>query len=462
MDEFCTTEIPRSMKPKLLIVDDDEEIRTQMKWALGSDYDVLLAGDRTGALGEFNLHRPAVVILDLGLPPRPNQPDSGMALLSEILGAGRTAKVIIISGQEEKENALQAVGSGAYDFLSKPVNIDELRFLLRRCFYVAELERQHRELQQSLGVGGFEGMLGVSVRMQNAFGAIRKVAASSVPVLLLGESGTGKEIAAEAIHRSCPRKEGPFFAINCSAIPDNLLESELFGHEKGAFTGAHVQRKGLIEQAANGTLFLDEIGDLPPPLQVKLLRFLQDQTFLRVGGREEIHCDARVIAATNSDLKQAIAKGSFREDLYFRLAVVVIDLPPLRERGGDVVLMAKEFLRRFATETGKTALTFAPDTLISIQKYPWPGNVRELQNRIHRAVIMTDGKRISKADMELSDAINSHTATLREARENVERAMIQQALRRNAGKISSTASELGVSRPTLYELMEKLDIAKEG
>ena len=326
---------------------------------------------------------------------------------------------------------------------------------------MTELEREHRELQQSLGVGGFEGMLGVSPRMQSVFGAIRKVAASSVPVLLLGESGTGKEMAAEAIHRSSSRKEGPFFAINCSAIPDTLLESELFGHEKGAFTGAHVQRKGLIERAANGTLLLDEIGDLPLLLQVKLLRFLQEQTFIRVGGREEIHCDARVIAATNSDLKQAIAQGKFREDLYFRLAVVVIDLPPLRERGDDVVLMAKEFLRRFATEAGKAELTFTPDTLVSIQKYAWPGNVRELQNRIHRAVIMTDGKRISKADMELNDTANSHGATLREARENIEREMIQQALKRNAGKISTTATELGVSRPTLYELMEKLDIAKE-
>ncbi len=450
------------MKPKLLIVDDDEEIRTQMKWALSADYEVLLAGDRAGALGEFKMHRPAVVILDLGLPPHPNQPDEGMTLLSEMLGADRMAKVIIISGQEERENALQAVGSGAYDFLSKPVNINELRFLLRRCFYVTELEREHRSLQQNLGVGGFEGMLGVSERMQNAFGAIRKVAASTVPVLLLGESGTGKEMAAEAIHRSSPRKTGPFFAINCSAIPDNLLESELFGHEKGAFTGAHVQRKGLIEQAAGGTLLLDEIGDLPLPLQVKLLRFLQEQTFIRVGGREEIHCDARVVAATNSELKQAIAKGRFREDLYFRLAVVVVDLPPLRDREDDVVLMAKEFLRLFATETGRTGLTFAPETLTSIRKYPWPGNVRELQNRIHRAVIMTEGKRISRADMELSDAFNSHGGTLREARENVEREMIQQALKRNAGKISSAASELGVSRPTLYELMEKLDIAKEG
>jgi two-component system, NtrC family, response regulator len=449
------------MKPKLLIVDDDDEIRTQMKWALGKDYEVLLAGERDGALEAFNQHRPAVVILDLGLPPCPNEPDEGMAILSEVVAGDRTTKVIIISGQEEKENALRAVGSGAFDFLSKPVNVEELALLLRRCFYVTDLEREHHALQQSLGVGGFEGMLGVSPSMQNVFAAIRKVATSSVPVLLLGESGTGKEMAAQAIHRSSPRKDAPFSAINCNAIPDTLLESELFGHEKGAFTGAHLQRKGLIERAANGTLLLDEIGELPLSLQVKLLRFLQEQTFIRVGGREEIHCDARVITATNSDLRQAIVQGKFREDLYFRLAVVVIDLPPLRQRGDDVVFMAKEFLRRVASEAGKAWLTFTADALTSIRRHPWPGNVRELQNRIQRAVIMTEGKRITKADMELADSPNCHSATLREARAQVEKEMIQQALRRNAGKISTTASDLGVSRPTLYELMEKLNIAKE-
>lgn len=450
------------MKPKLLIVDDDEEIRTQMKWALGQDYDVLLAGDRDGALQAFGPHHPPVVILDLGLPPHPNEPDEGMAILTELLVLQRAVKVIIISGQEEKENALRAVGSGAYDFLSKPVNIEELKLLLRRCFYVANLEKEYLKLQQSLGTGVFEGMLGASPPMENVFASIRKVAPSNVPVLLLGESGTGKEMVAEAIHRGSSRKESPFFAINCSAIPDTLLESELFGHEKGAFTGAHMQRKGLIERATDGTLFLDEIGDLPLLLQVKLLRFLQEQTFIRVGGREEIHCDARVIAATNSDLKQAVACGKFREDLFFRLAVVVISLPPLRQRGDDAVLMAKEFLRRFSAETGKTGLTFTSDTLASISRYAWPGNVRELQNRIRRAVIMTDGKRINRADMELSDASNTPGATLREARENIEREMIQQALKRNAGKISAAAIELGVSRPTIYELMEKLNIAKEG
>ena len=298
--------------------------------------------------------------------------------------------------------------------------------------------------------------------MQEVFAAIRKVATASAPVLLLGESGTGKEMAAEAIHRRSLRKDGPFIAINCSAIPENLLESELFGHEKGSFTGAHTQRKGLIENAEKGTLFLDEIGDLPLPIQVKLLRFLQEQTFMRVGGRQEIQCDVRIIAATNADLKHAIANGKFREDLYFRLAVVVIVLPPLRERGDDIAVVATEFLNRFAAQSGKTGLTFAPETLRAASRYSWPGNVRELQNRVHRAVIMADGRRITPADMELTHVTQALPATtLKEAREHIEREMVIQALKRNSGKISAASSELGISRPTLYELMEKLGISNE-
>ncbi len=380
------------MKPKLLIVDDDEEIRTQMKWAVGQDYDVHLAGDRTEALEAFNSHRPAVTILDLGLPPRPNEPEEGLAALASMLALDRTAKVIIISGQGEKENALRAVGAGAYDFLCKPIEIEELKLQLRRCCYVANLEKEFRDMQQRSAAEAFEGIIGTSPQMQEVFAAIRKVATASAPVLLLGESGTGKEIAAEAIHRRSLRKKEPFIAINCNAIPENLLESELFGHEKGSFTGAHVQRKGLIESAEKGTLFLDEIGDLPLPIQVKLLRFLQEQTFMRVGGRQEIRCDVRIIAATNADLKSAIAHGRFREDLYFRLAVVVIELPPLRERGDDIAVVATEFLNRFAAQSGKTGVTFAPETLRAAGRYSWPGNVRELQNRVHRAIIMADGQ----------------------------------------------------------------------
>jgi two-component system NtrC family response regulator len=450
------------VRPKLLIVDDDDDIRTQMKWAVGQEYEVLLAGDRIEALETFTSHRPPVTILDLGLPPHSNEPVEGLAALSGFLALDRTAKVIIISGQEEKENALRAVGAGAYDFLCKPIDIEELTLILRRCFYVANLEKKYREMQQRWETEAFEGMLGTSPQMQEVFAAVRKVAPATAPVLLLGESGTGKEMAAVAIHRRSARKDGPFIAINCNAIPETLLESELFGHEKGSFTGAHTQRKGLIESAAGGTLFLDEIGDLPLPIQIKLLRFLQEQSFMRVGGRQPIQSDARIVAATNADLKNATASGRFREDLYFRLAVVTINLPPLRRRGDDVIVIATEFLHRFAEQAGKPELTFTPETLQAIGRHDWPGNVRELQNRIQRSVIMADGNRIGIRDMELGHAAQPLlTTTLKTAREHTERELIQQALKRNAGKISAASLELGISRPTLYELIEKLGISND-
>jgi two-component system NtrC family response regulator len=449
------------MKPKLLIVDDDEEIRTQMKWALTEDYEISIAGDRAKALETFQAARPLVALLDLGLPPRPNTPEEGFEVLAGILALDPTVKIIIVSGQNEKENALRAVGAGAYDFLCKPVQVDELKLLLQRCFYLAELEREYRELQKSIRADLFEGMVGSSPQMQAVFAFIRKVAPTNAPVLILGESGTGKEVAARAIHQRSPRAEGPFVAINCSAIPENLLESELFGHEKGAFTGAHAQRKGLIESAAGGTLLLDEIGDLPLQFQVKLLRFLQEKTFQRVGGRQEIKADTRVIAATNADIKEAIQQGKFREDLYFRLAVVVANLPALRDRGEDIALLARDFLQRFASQNGKSRLTFAPETLQAVNRHTWPGNVRELQNRIQRAVIMADGKRITVEDLELTEvAGGAAPATLKEAREGVEREYILQALKRHNGKIAPAAIELGISRPTLYELMEKLEIPR--
>ena len=451
------------MKPKLLVVDDDQEIRTQMKWALSAEYEVTTADNRTDALEVFGGERPVIILLDLGLPPRPNEPDEGMATLSDLLAIDRQAKVIIISGQGEKKNAIQAVGAGAYDFLCKPVDIEELKLILRRCFYVVNLEKEYREMQRKRQTDVFEDMLGTSPQMQGVFGFIRKVAATTAPVLLLGESGTGKEMAALAIHRRSPRKDGPFIAINCNAIPENLLESELFGHEKGSFTGAHTQRKGLMESAGGGTLFLDEIGELPPPIQVKLLRFLQEQRFQRVGGRQEIQIDTRVIAATNIDLKDAVAKGKFREDLYFRLAVVVIKLPPLRDRSDDVDLLAREFLQQFAVQCEKKTLTFAPDALRAIKRHAWPGNVRELQNRVKRAVIMADGKRVTAADLELAEATEfGSPTTLKEARESVEREFVEKALKRNSGRITSAAADLGISRPTLYELMEKLGIGRGG
>jgi len=452
------------MKPKILIVDDDEAIRTQMKWALSENYDVHFAEDRKAAGEGFEANSPAVTLLDLGLPPRPNDCDEGFGALSDILAIDNTAKVIIISGQSEKQNAIEAVGAGAYDFLCKPVEMEELRLLLRRCIHVTELEREYRKLQQRHRSEVFEDMLGTSPQMQAVFGLIRKVAATNAPVLLLGESGTGKEMAAAAIHRRSTRKDGPFVAINCNAIPENLLESELFGHEKGAFTGAHVQRKGLLETASGGTLFLDEIGELPATIQVKLLRFLQEQRLQRVGGRQEIQVDTRLVAATNADLKQLIEKGQFREDLYFRLAVVTIRLLPLRERGEDVAFLAREFLQTYAGQNGHTKMVFAPDALRAMNRYSWPGNVRELQNRVKRGVIMATGSRVTANDLELDDEkglTGASVTTLKQAREQVEREMVEQALKKNSGKITTAAADLGISRPTLYELMEKLGISKD-
>jgi two-component system NtrC family response regulator len=449
-------------KPTLLIVEDDEDIRTQMKWALAPDYEIVMAEDRVGAVAAFTASRPSVTLLDLGLPPRPNDPEEGLATLSYLIALDPLAKVIVVSGQGDKQNALHAVGAGAYDFLCKPIDPDELRLVLQRSVYVAELEQEYRALQQSRRVEAFEDMLGTSPQMQAVFTVIRKVAPTTAPVLILGESGTGKEMVAQALHRLSPQKNGPFIAINCNAIPENLLESELFGHEKGSFTGAHVQRKGHIESAAGGTLFLDEIGELPASLQVKLLRFLQEKRFQRVGGRQEIHSDTRVIAATNVNLQESVASGKFREDLYFRLAVVVVRVPTLRERGDDVTLMAKEFLHRYGVEHRSARLTYAPDALRALHIYHWPGNVRELQNRVQRAIIMADGKRVTASDLELTEAMSTlPPQTLKEARESVERDLVQDALRRHRGKITSAALELGISRPTLYELMEKLGIARE-
>jgi two-component system, NtrC family, response regulator len=446
-------------KSRLLIVDDDEDIRTQMKWALAQDYDVFQAGDRPEALAAYAADQPTVTLLDLGLPPRPNEPGEGLLALSELLALNPLAKVIILSGQSDKDNALLAVGAGAYDFLCKPVDMDELRLVLRRCVYVAELEQEYHALQQTGRPDVFEEMLGTSPEMQGVFTFIRKVAPTTAPVLILGESGTGKEMVARALHRRSPQKGGPFVAINCSAIPEGLLESELFGHERGAFTGAHALRKGHIETAAGGTLFLDEIGELPAAVQVKLLRFLQEKRFQRVGGRQEIHSDTRVVAATSVNLQESVASGTFREDLYFRLAVVIVKVPPLRDRGDDIGLVAKDFVHRYGVQHGKRSMTFAPDALRALSLHRWPGNVRELQNRVQRAVIMADGKRVTAADLELTEALNEATPqTLREARENAEREIVEDVLRRHRGKITSAAIELGISRPTLYELMEKLGI----
>ena len=449
------------MNPKLLIVDDDEEIRTQMKWALAKDYEILLAENRASAVETFRSARPSVVLLDLGLPPQPGNPEEGLAALSELLAVNRLAKIIIVTGQSEKQVALRAIGMGATDFLCKPVETEELKVLLKRCFYIADLEREHQQMHQLLQGEGFEGMLGTSPSMQSVFDSIRKVATNEVPVLMLGESGTGKEMAARAIHNRSSRKDGPFVAINCSAIPETLLESELFGHEKGAYTGAHVKRIGRFEAANGGTLFLDEIGEINLPLQVKLLRFLQEQRIARLGGREEIQIDTRIITATNSDLKKGIVSGSFREDLYYRLAVVQILMPPLRGREHDIPLLAQAFLQRFAAQIPKEGLTFAPEAVRAMSTYSWPGNVRELQNCVKRAAIMADGKRLTLLDLGLSLESGENQGTLKSAREAAERETIQRALRKSSGKITAAATELGISRPTLYELMEKLGLERQ-
>ncbi len=449
-------------KKRLLIVDDDEDLRTQMKWALAQDYEVLLAEDRESAMAVMGAKRPAVVTLDLGLPPQPAGVEEGFAILDDIINDYREAKVIIITGRGEKEHALRAVDKGAYDFFYKPIQIDELKVVLSRAFHLAQLEREQRALRRRLSGTTFEGMLGTSQKMQEIFSVIRKVATTDAPVLIMGESGTGKELVAAAIHRLSIRQGNPFIVINCGAIPENLLESELFGHEKGAFTGAHIQRRGRFEMADGGTLFLDEIGELPMTLQVKLLRFLQERMVERVGGREQIEVDTRVLAATNRDLKEAMQTGNFREDLYYRLGVVNISIPPLRERGGDVLLMAKAFMERYAEESRKKIKGFTLEAINAIEAYPWPGNVRELENRIKRAVIMTEGRKLTPADLEMAPSGTGYEGmSLKEAREAMEKDLVIKALVRNGDNLSKTAAELGISRPTLYDLMEKFGLPKE-
>jgi two-component system NtrC family response regulator len=453
---------PNTLHPsklKLLVVEDDESIRTQMKWALAKDYEVLLAEDRNSALEIVKEQNPPVVTLDLGLPPRPGEVEEGFLALGEMLSQDSLIKVIVITGQGEKGHALKAIGEGAYDFFCKPIQIDELKVVLSRAFYVSQLEHEHRELQKRMTLDSFEGMLGTSPKMQEVFSEIRKVATTDIPVLVLGESGTGKELVAHAIHQRSSRKDRPFVVINCSAIPESLLESELFGHEKGSFTGAHIQRKGRFETAQGGTLFLDEIGELSLALQVKLLRFLQEQKIERIGGREEIHVDARVLAASNRDLKQSVKEGGFREDLYYRLGVVTVSLPPLREREGDGLLLATILLQRYADENKRKISGFTPQAIRAIETYHWPGNIRELENRIKRAVIMTEGSNLTPQDLELvSPYAKYEGGGLREAREALEKDLIDRALAKNKGNMTKVAEELGISRPTLYELMEKLGI----
>ena len=448
-------------KQKLLIIDDDEDLRTQMKWALTGDYDIYLAEDRPSAIALINKEQPPVITLDLGLPPNPAGVEEGFAVLDHILDEYGHTKVIIITGRSEKEHALRAVGKGAYDYFYKPIELDELKVVLKRAFHVSQLEQEQRDLRHRLSGDTFEGMIGTSSKMQDIFSAIRKVATTDAPVLIRGESGTGKELVARAIHRLSIRASRPFIPINCSAIPENLIESEFFGHEKGTFTGAHVQRKGRFEMAEGGTLFLDEIGDLPLTIQVKLLRFLQEKTIERVGGREQIEVDTRILAATNRDLEEAMRKSVFRDDLFYRISVINISLPPLRERSADIVLLAKTFLDRYAIESKKKIKGFSSQVIEALERYAWPGNVRELENRIKRAVIMSEGKKITLEDLEMQSVAGvKENILLKDAREHLEKELILKAIARNENNLTKAASDLGISRPTLYDLMQKLGIPK--
>lgn len=448
-------------KEKLLVVEDDPEISRQLKWALADEYDVHLAQDRRSALEIMRRMKPLVLTLDLGLPPEPQGSQVGMELLGKILQVEPGSKVVVVTGNNERENALRAISHGAWDYYQKPINIDELRLILRRAFHVSTLEKENLEREKELSEKGrLDELIGTSPEINKVFAKIRKVATADVSVLILGESGTGKELIAKSIHNQSHRRGKPFVAINCSAIPETLLEAELFGHEKGAYTGAHVMRKGKVEFADGGTLFLDEIGELPPLLQVKILRFLQERTFERIGGRESLTVDVRIIAATQKNLEEAIDKREFREDLYYRLSVVRIDVPPLRERGSDVLLLANHFRKKSCEEMKRPPVKFDLSAIQALREYGWPGNVREVENRVKRAVVMSDSTLIKAEDLELPFAGTEDQAreTLKGAREKLEREFISTALASNNWNIARTAEEIGVARPTLYDLMKKYNL----
>lgn len=440
-------------RPRVLIVEDQEAIRTQLVWALSQDYEVETAGDAAEAVVRFDRLHPSVVTLDLGLPPDPRGASEGMRLLGELIGRDPKTKVVVVTGNTEQEHALTAIRAGAFDYFLKPIELDELRVVLRRAMQIHRLEQENaaRDESQEAGVQ-FGELQGVSPRMQELFSLIDRVAPTTATVLIAGESGTGKELIARTIHQRGPRREGPFIPINCGAIPETLLEAELFGHEKGAFTGAHVRRQGRLELARGGTCFLDEVSELSLPLQVKLLRFLQDHEIERIGGRERIPVDVRVLAATNADLSRAMGAGRFREDLYFRLSVITLRVPPLRERPEDIPLLASTFLRRYREELPDRKLTgFSREALQALTAHSWPGNVRELENRIRRAVVLSPGPLVTPADLDL--APSPEIPTLRAARQRVERQMVVEALVTAGGNITHAARVIGVSRPTFHDLL---------
>ncbi|MFQ5561284.1 MAG: PEP-CTERM-box response regulator transcription factor [Nitrospinota bacterium] len=447
-------------KPKLLIVDDDESILSQMKWALNEAYEVYLAGNRRGAIELYRRELPPLVTLDLGLPPNPRDATEGLKTLVEILSVNPSVKVLAVSGNIERENALKAIDQGAYDFFTKPIMINELRVTLQRAFQLFKLEEEIRHFRK-VPISD-SGIIGESSAMKVLHLNIRKISMNNFPVLISGESGTGKELVARAIHQQSERSAHPFVAINCGAIPENLMESELFGHEKGSFTGAHAQRKGRIEYAEGGTLFLDEIGELGLGLQVKLLRFLQEKTIERVGGRASLKIDTRVLAATNRDLKHLISTGAFREDLYYRLSVVSLSVPPLRDREGDLLLLANAFLKRYANETGKRIRGVSQTASEAMASYSWPGNVRELENKMKRAVVMAETPFLTLEDLELGDQTEAPPLPrLKEARDKLERELVQSALTRFGGNITQAASALGISRQAFHDIVVKHQIRRK-
>jgi two-component system NtrC family response regulator len=442
--------------PKLLIVDDDEAIRTQLKYALREDFTLFFAEDRPKALAAVRDEQPELVSLDLGLPPAADGAEEGLKTLDEIIRLAPQTKVVVVTGNGDRVNAIKAIHLGAFDYHAKPIDVGGLKVVLGRAAYLQTLEADAEKYLEAQETNvRFQDILGNTPAMREIFAIVTRVSRTDATVLIQAESGTGKELLAKAIHSNSPRKSRPFVAINCGAIPETLLESELFGHEKGAYTGAHMQRKGKLELVDGGTLFLDEIGEMSPPLQVKLLRFLQEREIERVGGREIVRVDARVIAATNKDLKAELRAGNFREDLYYRLSVVNLKLPPLRERGEDVVLLANAFLRRSA-DAQRRKLRFSAGALEAISRYAWPGNIRELENTVERAVIMARGKQIEVADLgiELSSEAPD-LAPLRETRNRAERETVVDALVRTRGNISQAAKLLGVSRPTFHGMIDK-------
>jgi two-component system NtrC family response regulator len=450
-------------QPPLLIVEDDLALQKQIKWSLDR-FESATAHDRPSALAQFRRLQPAVVTMDLGLPPDADSTSEGFALLEQMLDADPYVKVVVLTGQNQQANALRAVALGAYDFLAKPFEPELLGLIIERAYRLWELQQENRRLQSVGQPDALGGLLTRDESMLRICRTVERVAVANATLMLLGESGTGKEVLAQGLHQASKRS-GKFVAINCAAIPENLLETELFGHEKGAFTGASKTTVGKIETASGGTLMLDEIGDLPMSLQAKLLRFLQERTIERVGGRQEIPVDVRVVCATHQDLKAQIRDGRFREDLYYRLAEIVLEIPPLRARQGDALLLANAFLRRFAQEQRRTSMSFTEEAARAIERHPWPGNVRELLNAVKRAAIMADGPRVGLDDIGLppvspadGEAPAADDLNLRTIRERAERGAIVTALGRSNGNILRAAELLGVSRPTLYDLMNRLAI----